>query len=217
MAYQSLRDFIEATDKERELLRVHEEVDWYLKVGAFVRRLSDISGPAVLFEKIKGHQPGYRLFCNAVGNYPRLAMSLGLNKETPPSQIIGAFADRVRRPVPPVQVPSGPCKEVVLKGKDVDLTIFPAPHWHEWDGGRYLGTWNAIIFRDPDSEWVNAGLYRNMVHDRDHIGILALPAKHPAEWPDTPEYRPKVCDWSNWPEGVRDRVLEKLSRAMGNR
>jgi hypothetical protein len=27
-----------------------------------------------------------------------------------------------------------------MMGDEVDVTIFPAPKWHEKDGGRYVGT-----------------------------------------------------------------------------
>ena len=37
-------------------------------------------------------------------------------------------------------VECGPVQQNVLRGAAVDLTRFPAPLWHEDDGGRYLGT-----------------------------------------------------------------------------
>ena len=27
-----------------------------------------------------------------------------------------------------------------MEGDDIDVTNFPAPKWHERDGGRYIGT-----------------------------------------------------------------------------
>lgn len=35
-------------------------------------------GPALLFEKIKGYSPGYRVFTNGIGSYSRLALALVL-------------------------------------------------------------------------------------------------------------------------------------------
>ncbi len=48
---------------------------------------------------------------------------------------------------------------------------------HELDGGRYIGTDDAIIMRDPDSGWVNSATYRVMVHDKNTVAIWMSPGK----------------------------------------
>jgi len=40
--------------------------------------------------------------------------------------------------------------ENVFEGKNIDLFSLPAPHWHEGDGGRYIGSLDVTISRDPD-------------------------------------------------------------------
>ena len=45
-----------------------------------------------------------------------------------------------QRVVPHVIVEDGPVLENVMMGDEVDVTKFPAPKWHEKDGGRYIGT-----------------------------------------------------------------------------
>jgi 4-hydroxy-3-polyprenylbenzoate decarboxylase len=40
------------------------------------------------------------------------------------------------------------------------VLISAAPQWHEKDGGRYVGTCDAVISHDPDSGYINAGTYR---------------------------------------------------------
>jgi 4-hydroxy-3-polyprenylbenzoate decarboxylase len=81
-------------------------------------------------------------------------------------------------PIPPTKVESGPVSENVLTGKDIDVLQFPAPKWHEHDGGRYIGTGCVVITQDPDDGWVNLGTYRVMVHDRDTVGLYISPGKH---------------------------------------
>ena len=49
---------------------------------------------------------------------------------------------------------------------------------HEGDGGRYLGTFHIIATKDPDSDWVNWGMYRLMIHTKDTLGGLIAPAQH---------------------------------------
>lgn len=178
MAYASLREFLQALEEAGELIQVDEEVDWYLEVGAFARRMADVSGGALLFTNVKDYGPGHRLFVNSVGTKRRFAIALGLPPETTEAEVIEAFAQRIKRGMPPKEVATGPCKEHIRHGEAVDVLAFPAPHWNEKDGGRYIGTWNSIVFRDPDSDWVNVGLYRNVVHTRNEVGILPLPAKH---------------------------------------
>ncbi len=54
---------------------------------------------------------------------------------------------------------------------------FPVPFLHEKDGGRYMGTDDLVIMRDPDGGWINAATYRCMVHDKNHVAIYISPGK----------------------------------------
>lgn len=64
-----------------------------------------------------------------------------------------------------------------MEGDQVDLFKFPAPRYHEQDGGRYIGTASVTITKDPDSDWVNLGAYRVMVHDKNTLGFYISPGK----------------------------------------
>jgi 4-hydroxy-3-polyprenylbenzoate decarboxylase len=52
------------------------------------------------------------------------------------------------------------------------------PIWHPRDGGRFIGTASLNILRDPDSDWVNVGTYRNQIFERDAMGMYISPGKH---------------------------------------
>jgi len=54
-------------------------------------------------------------------------------------------------------VPSGPILENIQRDGEVDIFKFPIPFVHEHDGGRYIGTEDLVVMRDPDSDWVNVG------------------------------------------------------------
>jgi UbiD family decarboxylase len=58
------------------------------------------------------------------------------------------------------------------------VLAFPAPKWHEDDGGRYIGTECIVITRDPDSDWVNLGTYRVQVHDKNTLVVFIEGGKH---------------------------------------
>jgi UbiD family decarboxylase len=80
-------------------------------------------------------------------------------------EIIDEIVRRFSNPIKPVLVKTGPCKENILKGNEVDLLKLPVPFFRSFDGGRYIGTWHTDITKDPDSGWTNWGMYRNMLHD----------------------------------------------------
>jgi len=135
---------------------------------------------AVLFDEIKGYRPGFRVLVNALGSFTRIATTFNLPIEASPHELVAMWQKRVKTitPIPAEIVKDGPVFENVQRGKDVDVTIFPAPKWHELDGGRYLGTGSFDITRDPDDGWVNLGTYRVMVHDKDRLGFYISPGKH---------------------------------------
>src|SRR6266513_69491 len=54
MAYQDLREFIRALEKNHELKRITVEVDPHLEITEFADRAVKQGGPALLFEKPKG-------------------------------------------------------------------------------------------------------------------------------------------------------------------
>ncbi len=54
MAFKDHRDFFEVLEKEGELARVSQEVDWDGEAGMIGRRVYEMAGPCVLFEKVKG-------------------------------------------------------------------------------------------------------------------------------------------------------------------
>ena len=83
-----------------------------------------------------------------------------------------------KRVAPHVMVDDGPVLENIMLGEDVDVTMFPAPKWHEKDGGRYIGTGTYSITRDPEENWLNAGAYRAQVHDRNSVGIVMAKGHH---------------------------------------
>ena len=59
------------------------------------------------------------------------------------------------------------------------MTIFPTPHWHELDGGRYIGTADCVITGEPEEGgWVNVGIYRVQVHNKNTLGLYVSPGHH---------------------------------------
>lgn len=182
MPYKDMREFIAHLEQESELSHVKTEVDWDLEMGAISRRAIDLRAPALLFEKVVGYPEGYRVVANLMSAtrpvYGRFALALGLPKDTPTLELIERTAERIKNPIKPVIVNGGPCKEEIHLGNDANVLEFPAPIIHGTDGGRYVGTWHVDVNKDPDTGWVNWGMYRHMVHDERTLGWLASPFQH---------------------------------------
>src|SRR5660397_262335 len=137
--------------------------------------------PAVLFDKVPGCDPGFRLLTNVLGSNDNIALALGLPAGLSKAELsAGARELLAGGEVEPMKyVETGPVMENVETGEDVDLFKFPTPLWHEQDGGRYIGTASYDVTRDPDQpEWVNIGTYRVMLHDKDKVGFYVSPGKH---------------------------------------
>jgi 4-hydroxy-3-polyprenylbenzoate decarboxylase len=96
MAYDDLRDWIQALEKHGELKRIREEVSPELEITEITDRVSKIGakghtsanskarnyapgGPALLFENVKGH-PGHKVFINQFGSERRMALALGVDR-----------------------------------------------------------------------------------------------------------------------------------------
>ena len=178
MPFKDIREFISKLEEEGEALRIEEEVDWDLEAGAMLRRAAEASLPATLFEKVRGYPEGYRLFGGGSANFSRLAIAMDMKPDTPIKKLMEEYLRRKRKPIKPVLVKYGSCKENIHIGQEVDLLEFPVPMIHGGDGGRYIGTWHLTISKDLDADWVNWGMYRHMLHTKNTIGLLqATPAR----------------------------------------
>ncbi|MBI4267817.1 MAG: UbiD family decarboxylase [Chloroflexi bacterium] len=183
-----LRDWLKELES-RSALRTIRGLHWDLEIAVASRRtvgernLPDEDPRAILFDDIVGYPSGYRVFVGSPD--PRLgALCLGVPESDSPRQIY----DSIRRKIPeweasltkfdPKVVKSGPILENIDSGKDVNLFKFPAPKWHELDGGRYIGTGDAVITQDPDKREINLGAYRIMVHDEKTVGLYVSPGHH---------------------------------------
>ncbi len=185
MSIKDLREYIEVLDKAGEIQKIDKQVDWNLELGGIIRRTYDLQAPAPLFCNIKDYPSGYRVLGAPVGVsakpnhfHIRLATSLSMNPTSSATDIIEEYIRRKKNLIKPILVKDGPCKENIHLGSDIDLYEFPAPFVHEGDGGRYLCTWHINITKDPDSGWVNWGMYRAMLHDKTSMGGLFHPNQH---------------------------------------
>src|SRR5262249_60999154 len=110
-------------------------------------------------------------------NYARIAMMLGLPRQTHPRELVRIGRTLLQEGIAPKIVKNGPCKENVVSGNAVDLDAFPVPYWNRLDGGRYIITYAGVVSKDPESGVMNVGIYRGMIGGRDRIPILMWRAR----------------------------------------
>lgn len=183
VAFGDLRGWITALKAAGELHEIDAEVDWNIELGTIMRLAQGAgTGPALLFKNIKGYQKAdsrcRRIFGNGLSSYRRVAMMLGLSPDTHPRELVKIGRNVLNGSIPPRIVKSGPVKENVVTGKDIDLYDFPVPHWNRLDGGRYILTYGGVVTKDPTTDVMNVGIYRGMVASRDRIPILMWRAQH---------------------------------------
>lgn len=178
--YRDLREFINDVERTGELKRI-DGADPNLEIGAITEVAAESpSCPMLLFDRIRGYSPGYRIVTNLLHTPKRYALAAGLPPDLKGVESVKAWKDKIRNIgyVPPTEVKEGPIKENVLFEKDVDMNIFPSPKWHEFDPGAYFGTGAITITRDPDSGWVDCGIFRLQAHDRSTLGIYVSTGRH---------------------------------------
>ena len=167
MAYQDLREFIRALEKNGELKRIAVEADPRLEITEFADRAVKRGGPALLFEHPKGSS--VPVLINAFASMRKMEIALevksveevaariveflemrmpegliGKLKMLPKLAEMGAFFPKV--------VSRGPCQEVV-RTEGFSLFDFPVLQcwpgdcgrfqlrWYERSGGRRMRPW----------------------------------------------------------------------------
>jgi UbiD family decarboxylase len=171
--YADLREFIDQVEALGALRRI-EGADPVCEIGGITEVAAGLPEcPALLFDAVKGHARGFRVFTNATVSPQRAALALGIDPSLKPIDALKQWKTRrtVLKMQDPVTAKHGLFLENSRAGADVDLGLFPAPLWHKQDGGAYLGSGSIVVMRDPDSGWINASIYRVQVHGRDRVTV----------------------------------------------
>jgi len=175
-----LREFLNELDKLGQLKVIDQEVDWNMEAAAISCMNYRLNGPALLFNNIKGSKGRLvsSLFSAVPGRpYGRAALLFGMEPDVPWDKFSAEISRRTGNLIKPTIVSTGPCKENIRIGKDVNLFELPFPYLHYGDGGRY-GTLQTFINKDLDSDWVNWGNYRMQIHTRNKVGGEFIPTQH---------------------------------------
>jgi 4-hydroxy-3-polyprenylbenzoate decarboxylase len=171
-----LRDFVAQCEKIGQLKRVKAEVDWDLEISHVAKVVEEKSGPALLFEKVKGYTSP--VLTGAFGTTQRLAVILGKDPNLSMVQLTKEWVNTaVKALTPAKEVKDGPIFENILEADKVNTFAFPSPKFYELDGGRYFGTAVFMVIQDPETGDINLGTYRMGILDEKSVGVQILKGK----------------------------------------
>jgi 2,5-furandicarboxylate decarboxylase 1 len=172
---QDLRSYLDSIKRTRaaDFQIVSRPVDPRYEITGLVVKLEKEGRrrPVLLFENVKGSR--FPVLTNLHASRGRLAAAIN----APPDQMLPTYLRAMERPVPPRVVTTGPVKEVVRRGAELDLTTLPQIVHHEGDAGAYVTA--AISFaKDPTSQTWNCAYNRLMIQGRDRTSIHLTLGKH---------------------------------------
>ena len=184
--YRDLREFIAQLEAGGELKRVPAEVDPRLEMTELCDRVLKRSGPALLFERVKGHT--LPVLGNLFGTPRRVALGMG-KADVGELREVGELLAYLKEPEPPKGlrdaweklpllkqvwsmtpklVSRAPCYEQVLESSDVDLSRLPIQTCWPGDAGPLI-TWGLVVTRGPQRKRQNLGIYRMQVIAKNRV------------------------------------------------
>ncbi|NDJ09638.1 MAG: menaquinone biosynthesis decarboxylase [Acidobacteriia bacterium] len=193
MAYDDLREFIRALEKNNELKRIPFEVDPNLEITEFADRAVKGGGPALLFENVKGSK--YPVLINSFASMKRMEIALEVGSVDEVAKRISEYLE-MRMPegllnklrmLPklaemgaffPKIVSRGACQEVV--NREPKLSEIPVLTCWPEDGGPFI-TLPMVFTKNPETGKRNCGMYRMQVYDDRTTGMHWQTHKQGAE------------------------------------
>lgn len=171
---KDLRTFLEEIRRKRpsDLVRVKEEITLEYETTTLVRKLLRKNRrPILFFEKAKEFK--MPIVSNLYADRSRLALAL----DTTADELSSEYGKRETTLIPPKMVESGPVKEVVLSGPQVDIRKLPISIHHQADQAPYL-TGGMYVARDPDTGIRNCSFGRLMVVGKNKLRTHLQAGRH---------------------------------------
>jgi len=175
---KDLRDFLDVVKKggSEYYIEINKPLDPHLEVGVITHKLYKADRTPVVFcPEMKGSK--LPLVTNMISSYELLGVAMGMEPgKVVKSEILHEYMKRESDRKAPVMVSAAdaPVKEVIIKGKDVDLGSLPIPFHAPLDSGKYITSGN-LICKDPATGTYNVGMYRHEVKGKDELGFMINP------------------------------------------
>ncbi len=190
--FDTLREYIAAMEAHGQVVRLPEVDQDAYEMTALMYQVMDNYGmfgaPIIVAERIKidGKWVQGPLIGNVMGPWDTEALTFGL--DVVPNDGVATYRNAKAHftaileenggsypLIPPVEVSADQahCKEVILRGYDIDLTKFAFIQSNPGDAGRYINT-GSVFTKDPEMG-MNFGTYRCQLRGPREIGINPEP------------------------------------------
>ena len=178
--------FLREIEKINQLQKIDAPVSLDLEISEIADRVIKKAGPALLFQNVK-ENPKVPVAIGLYGSHERLALALHDKPENiagritdligtrPPNSLVG-MAKMGLQMLPTISSlgvkrgKSGPVKEVIMKGDDVDLSKIPVLKCWPDDGGPFI-TLPMVFTHNPNNGRRNVGMYRVQIYDKNTTGM----------------------------------------------
>ncbi len=179
MAYSSLEECLLDLEKNKQLIRITEEVDPYLEMAAIHLRVFEAGGPALLFENVKGSK--FRTASNIFGTIERSKFIFRdtLKQVQQLIEIKNNAIAALKNPIKNFSAGLAALKALPLKNpfqKPIlfqEIKIEDIPQIHHWkmDGGAFV-TLPQVYTEDIDKPGImnaNLGMYRIQLSGNEYV------------------------------------------------
>ena len=180
MAYHDLQEYLARLESAGKLHWIEQRVDPAWEVTAITRQVFDRydwnARPALGFRQVGVSE--FPLVIGVIGGSPEI---YALALSTTVDRIAEVWERGQRHPIDPVSAPTGLCKEIILRGSEIDLGSLPQVVWTPGqDPGPYI-TAPVIITKDAETGRRNVGTYRLQLKGADRLGLYVGAAQHAAK------------------------------------
>ena len=175
--FNSLREFIDAIEANGRLLRIKEIDQDQYEYTALMYKLIDefgfLGAPAVLAERVKidGNWVEGPVIANQYGAADIEALAVGVNLKEISEDQVSNYKKSLNKMaalcpiqgIKPKEIPveAAPCKEVILRGNEIDIEKFPFLQTNPVDNGRFINTGNLVTIDSENGR--NVGTYRMQI------------------------------------------------------
>jgi UbiD family decarboxylase len=156
----SLRQWVAELDNAGLLYRHQDEA----RVDELPQLMEEHPDRAVFVERVR--DCAFPVLANAFGSEQMCALALGCDRR----RIAAEVGERAAAHCPAEVVDTAPCKEVVVCGDEVDLTVFPLFSHHLLDGQAYINC-GRIVTRDPGTGVQSDAIHRTMFRTPNLLSI----------------------------------------------
>ena len=184
--YHSQREFLLFLEQRGDLKRIKMPVSPAFEITEICHRTIKQAGPALLFENpTEGNMP---VLGNLYGTDQRVAAAIGLDDSSAfrelgkqlaflkspefPNNVGDAISKlpyfRQLTHLHPLEAYRPSCQEVVIEGKNVDLSMLPIQTCWPDDAGKLI-TFGLVVTKGPYKKRLNVGIYRQQVIGRNRL------------------------------------------------